>query len=78
MSQATSRLNSDFNTVTSLKQVFIQLFYTALAGEFCLFVKWCWNFGTGLESQKRGVSIVKVLVVVVVYIIYLYKSIIVL
>jgi hypothetical protein len=31
-----------------------------------------------LESQKRGVSIVKVLVVVVVYIIYLYKSIIVL
>lgn len=31
-----------------------------------------------MESQKRGVSIVKVLVVVVVYIIYLYKSIIVL
>ena len=25
-----------------------------LVGEIWLFVKWCWNFGIGLESQKQG------------------------
>jgi len=68
VSQATSRLNSDFTTVTSLKQVTIQLFYIALAGVIWLFVKWCWNFGIGLESQKTRLVIVIVLVVVVVVI----------
>lgn len=77
-SQVSSRLNSDFNIVTSLIQVFVQVFYVVLVGVIWLFVKWCWNFGTWLESQKWDRCIGKVVVVVVDIYIYLYNSIIVL
>lgn len=60
------RLNTDFNSVTSLIQVFIEVFYMVLVGVFCLFVKCGWNFGIWLESQKIGWVMVKVLIVVVV------------
>jgi hypothetical protein len=35
-------------------------------GVFCLFVKWGWNFGIWLESQKTRLVMGKVLIVVVV------------